>query len=120
MKPPDDDKDGWEVVNKACTALMVAQAAGFVACLNLLKDYATSAGTLRGLPWLILLFGIGLVTAIVAYFLLLLIRKQWLNPSKRRHEFFGLFLVFVTTSHLSGAILVGTILGIAVYKFCTL
>ena len=62
----DADKDSWEVVNKGCNALVVAQAAGFVACLNLLKDYdPTDAGALRGLPWLILWLGIGLVTAIV-------------------------------------------------------
>jgi hypothetical protein len=120
MKPPADDKDGWEVVNKACTTLMVAQAAGLVTCLNLLKDYATSSEQLRGLPWLILLFGIGLVLAIVASFLLLVIRKQWLNLSKRRSEFKKLFIAFIALSHLSGALLVGTILGIAVYKFCTL
>ena len=117
----DADKDSWEVVNKGCNALVVAQAAGFVACLNLLKDYdPTDAGALRGLPWLILWLGIGLVTAIVAYFLLLLIRKQWLNPDKRRPEFPNLFLTFVVLSHFSGIVLVCTILLLAVYKFWTL
>ena len=60
-------KDLWEALNKALNTLMVGHAAGLVTCLTLLKDYnAASPGPLRGLGIFILLFGVGLVIAVIS------------------------------------------------------
>jgi hypothetical protein len=79
-------KDLWEATNKALSALMVGQGAGLVTCLTLLKDYnAASPGHLKGVGLFIVLFGIGLVLAVISavvwnfgYY------NYWIFPSGRR------------------------------------
>jgi hypothetical protein len=48
---------------KALNYLLVAQAAGFVTCLTLLKDFNT---VLKGIGPFVWLFGVGLILAIIA------------------------------------------------------
>ena len=55
-KDRDARKDAWDVTNKALNTLMIAHAAGLVACVTLLKDYKDNAqlkglGVFMGFVW---------------------------------------------------------------------
>ena len=67
---PDDDRELWsklwEARLKGLNYLLIAHAAGLVACLTVLKDYSTTNQQLRGIGIFVWLFGLGLVGAIVA------------------------------------------------------
>jgi tellurite resistance protein TehA-like permease len=65
----DDKHKLWEVRSKGLNYLVVAHAAGLIACLTALKDYNTMP-QLKGVGWLVWLFGLGLMSAIVAVFFL--------------------------------------------------
>jgi hypothetical protein len=67
MADPDVEKADklWEVRSKGLNYLLIAHAAGLVACLTVLKDYSTNQ-QLRGIGIFVWLFGLGLVSAIVA------------------------------------------------------
>jgi hypothetical protein len=62
MADPDDDKL-WEVQSKGLNYLLIAHAAGLVACLTLLKDYDTTP-RLKGVGVFVWLFGLGLMSTI--------------------------------------------------------
>jgi hypothetical protein len=49
-------KDRWDVLNKALNTVMIANAAGLVTCLTLLKDY-TDYPQLKGVGFFIAMFG---------------------------------------------------------------
>jgi hypothetical protein len=118
-----DRKDHWDILYKGSNTLMVAQAAGLVTCLTLLKDYTpTNPAQLRGLPVFLFLFGIGLVLAILVHVLVLLIRRQYLmmNTSKREKPYRPLLRWAFCLANASVLILVFTILGISIYKVVTL
>ena len=125
--PPDDTKskdrnarkDAWEVSNKALNTLMVAHGAGLAACVTLLKDYKDTP-QLKGSGLFIVLFGLGLVAAIIAAGLLLILRTQYLRgPGSHESNFrpmvrWSIGLVLVSVGLLLFALL------LAVYKFSTL
>jgi hypothetical protein len=62
----DDVKDHYESQIKSANYLLVAHAAGLIGCLSVLKDYATTP-QLKGMGIFIILFGIGLLGAILNY-----------------------------------------------------
>jgi hypothetical protein len=83
-------KETWDVANRAVNTLMVAQAAGLVTCLTLLKDYGDKP-QLKGLGVFIAVFGLGLVAAIVSSFFLLISRAQYLRgPDGRESNYLAL------------------------------
>jgi hypothetical protein len=122
-------KDNWEAVNKALSSLMVGHAAGLVVCSTLLKDYnAASPGHLKGLGWLIALFGIGLFLAVISAVVWIVGRfnywvfpftipftgkKRWDIPHNKR-DWWTAACALVSTVLMGAAIL------IAVFKFATL
>jgi hypothetical protein len=69
-----DLRDFWDVQAKVVNYLMIAHAAGLVTCVTLLKDYKDNP-QLKGIGLFVVLFGIGLVAAIIAFGLLL--RQSW-------------------------------------------
>jgi hypothetical protein len=71
-------RDFWDVQVKAVNYLLIAHAAGLVTCVTLLKDYKDS-GPLKGIGLFVVLFGCGLLAAIVASALLLLQRLSLLG-----------------------------------------
>ena len=62
----DDVKDHYESQVRSANYLLVAHAAGLVGCLSVLKDYATTP-QLKGMGSFIVLFGVGLICAILNY-----------------------------------------------------
>jgi len=62
----DNVKDHYESQVKSANYLLVAHAAGLVGCLSVLKDYATTP-QLKGMGTFVVLFGVGLLGAIVNY-----------------------------------------------------
>jgi len=113
--------DAWEVFNKAINSLMVAHAAGLLACVTLLKDYKEDTPQqLKGLGLFIGSFGLGLVTAIISSALLLIVRTQYLRGSGQRESHYrGMILTCVGLANVSVLILIAAIL-LAAYKFGTL
>jgi hypothetical protein len=109
--------DAWEVFNKAINSLMVAHAAGLLACVTLLKDYKEDTPTqLKGLGLFIGSFGLGLVAAIISSALLLIVRTQYLRgPGQRESRYRTLIRTCIALAHISGVILILAIL-LAVYK----
>src|SRR6516165_626831 len=65
MAEPDRDHQLWEIQSKGLNFLLVAHAAGLIACLTVLKDYNTTP-QLKGIGAFVWLFGIGLISTIVA------------------------------------------------------
>jgi len=59
-------RDHYEAQVKSANYLLVAHAAGLVGCLSVLKDYATTP-QLKGMGTFIVLFGVGLLGAILNY-----------------------------------------------------
>jgi len=112
-------KETWDVANRAVNTLMVAQAAGLVTCLTLLKDYGDKP-QLKGSGVFIAVFGLGLVAAIVSSFFLLISRAQYLRgPDGRESNYLALSRTWIILAHVSLVILIAAIL-LAVYKFSTL
>jgi hypothetical protein len=112
MTTPADDaraerKEEWDLLHKAATTLMVANAAGLVACLTLLKDY-DSTPQLKGVGTFIWVFGIGLLAAICAMFGVMAIRPLWLRgrPPERYGWYIGPLAVTVGASGACVAIAV--------------
>jgi hypothetical protein len=70
--------DNYENHLKGANYLLVANGAGFVGCLSLLKDYAASS-QYKGTGIFIVLFGIGLLSGIVYYISLAFSRATALN-----------------------------------------
>jgi hypothetical protein len=118
----DARKDLWDVNNRALNALMVAQGAGLVTCLTLLKDYDDKP-QLKGVGIFIALFGLGLVTAIASSFFLLISRPVYLKiPDKRDKDHRTLIWMtktWIVLAHVSLVILIVAIL-VAVYEFSSL
>jgi tellurite resistance protein TehA-like permease len=79
MADLDKDKDLWEVRSRALNYLLVAHAAGLIACLTVLKDYNTTP-QLNGVGWFIWLFGLGLISAVIAVLFLTRSRQAELIP----------------------------------------
>jgi hypothetical protein len=112
-------KDAWYVSNKALNTLMVAHAAGLVACLTLLKDYKDNPA-LKGLGLFIGLFGLGLVAAIICAVLLMISRTQYLRgPGARECNYRPLITTLFIVAHIPVVTLIVAIL-LAVYKFSAL
>jgi hypothetical protein len=115
-------KDFWDVNNRALNALMVAQAAGLVTCLTLLKDYDDKP-QLKGVGVFIALFGLGLVAAIASSFFLLISRPVYLKIPDERDKDHRMLIwmtkTWIVLAHASLLILIVAIL-FAVYKFGTL
>jgi hypothetical protein len=118
-KDRDARKDAWDVNNKALNTLMVAHAAGLVACLTLLKDYKDNP-QLKGLGLFIGLFGLGLVAAVICAVLLLIFRTQYLRgPGARESNYRPMTRTLFALVHIPVVLLIVALL-IAVYKFSTL
>jgi hypothetical protein len=112
-------KDAWDVLNKALNSLMVAHAAGLVACLTLLKDYKDNP-QLKGLGLFVGLFGLGLVAAIISAVLLLIARTQYLSvPRARESNYRPMMRTFIALAHISVVLLIFAVL-LAVYRFSAL
>ena len=117
MPETDVLKDTWDAINKALNNLMVAHAAGLVTCLTLVKDYKLeSPGPLKGTGCFIVLFGSGLIAAILASFFWLLARTQFLTGRER----VGLYLANLRAAYwpafISLVIMFAAIL-FAVFRF---
>lgn len=119
MTTPDDDaraerKEEWDLLHKGATTLMVANAAGLVTCLTLLKDY-NSTPQLKGVGAFIWVFGIGLLAATFAMFGVMAIRPLWLRgrPPERYGWYIGPLAV---TIGVSLACMASAVI-IAIHKF---
>jgi hypothetical protein len=112
--------DAWEVSNKAINSLMVAHAAGLLACVTLLKDYKEDTPhQLKGLGLFIGAFGLGLVAAIISSALLLMVRIQYLRgPGQRESHYRTLVTTCIALANISVVILILAIL-LAVCKLST-
>ena len=98
-------KDGYEHNLKSAGYLLAAHAAGLAGCLSTFKDYATGA-QLKGGDFFIVLFGLGLLSAILNYISLSLSRSVVLNSivgATERHEPTEDFLKRFHTSALASA-----------------
>ena len=81
------------VITKAANYLLVANGAGLVGTLSVIKDYATTP-QLKGMGIFIALFGIGLIAAIIsyisgAYLQVITIRPATISKSLHRAIKFG-------------------------------
>jgi hypothetical protein len=79
MADPDDDKlwkddKLWEVRSRGLNYLLIAHAAGLVACLTALKDYQASP-QLKGVGTFVWLFGLGFMSAVLAMAVLVPVRQ---------------------------------------------
>ena len=118
-KDRNERKDAWDVLNKALNSLMVAHAAGLAACVTLLKDYK-DIPQLKGSGLFIVLFGLGLVAAIISAGLLLTLRTQYLRgPGSRESNFRPMVRWSIGLANVSGVILILAIL-LVVCRFSTL
>jgi hypothetical protein len=108
--------DHWAAINKGATSLMVAHAAGLVTCLTLIKDYKDNP-PLRGVGVFISMFGVGLITAVWAASLLLLVRGQYVELIEEKKAAYPIIVrMLILLANISGVIFVAAI-GFAVYKF---
>jgi hypothetical protein len=108
---------------KAANYLLVGHAAGLVGCLSVLKDY-DSTPQLKGLGTFVVLFGIGLLSAIVYYASLALARSVVLNAimnDESHDEATGGFLTKVNlgTLFIAGVTFVVAI-GLIMWRFASL
>jgi hypothetical protein len=71
-------KDHYDNHFKSANYLLAAHAAGLIGCLSVLKDY-NSTPQLKGLGVFVVLFGIGLIAAIVNYIAVFLARATVMN-----------------------------------------
>jgi hypothetical protein len=82
-------KDNYENYFKGIYYLLVGNGAGLIGCITALRDYATTPH-LKGVGTLIELFGYGILTAMVAFVCLLIIRMEVfaaINHSREPNRF---------------------------------
>ena len=70
--------ENYEHHFKGANYLMVANAAGFVGCITVLRDYATTPAY-KGVGFYIVVFGIGMLSSILYYIGLALARSNALS-----------------------------------------
>jgi len=71
-------QDQYDQHLKSASYLLAAHAAGLAGCLTVLKDYANTP-QLRGLGIFVMLFGVGLIAAILNYISLVFARGIAVN-----------------------------------------
>jgi threonine/homoserine/homoserine lactone efflux protein len=113
----DNLKEEWDILYKAPTTLMVANAAGLVTCLTFLKDFKDYNTTpqLKDVGIFVWMFGIGLLLASGATLFMIWLRPRYLSGLSKQwlKRVFGILLVL---SGLSG-LCVAAAVTFAIYKF---
>jgi hypothetical protein len=107
-----DDKL-WEIRSKGFNYLLVAHAAGLIACLTVLKDYDPNPA-LKRLGSFIWIFGFGLMGAILGVVVLITARQGELVHGRNMHTWERRLVVF---SSLGSTALLFAALIVAICKF---
>src|ERR1700676_4698446 len=92
-------KDHYDNHLKSANYLFAAHGAGLVGCLSILKDYA-STPQLKGIGMFIVLFGVGLVGAILNYIALSFARIVVMNAIMDREGPDKSTATFLTWLHI--------------------
>lgn len=102
-----DALDSVKIEAKGVYYLLLAHGAGFAGCLATLKDYAT-VPHLKGIGTFIQLFGLGFITACLAYIFLIAWRSEIIskmnyikrNPGDLRSREFYSYMICAVISFL--------------------
>jgi hypothetical protein len=85
----------YESLFKGANYLFVAHGAGFLGCLALLKDYA-STPQYKGIGFFVIVFGIGLIAGLLYYISLAFSRATALNAVMDEEEVDRAWQLFLT------------------------